>query len=123
MIKFELVLHTDYGGFSLTDKIVERLLEMDSELTEDLPSYEGVEMWYHPRANDLEFRRHPDLIKVVKEFQTELVEFEKTDATWEEVAAKQLELLHGLKVVEATIRVDIDEDDGKESLHVYGFGY
>mgnify|MGYP001032565031 CR=1 FL=1 len=123
-MQIKVVIHTTYGGFHLTDKMVELLKARESVLVANLPrttrTNEGA--WYHPDQDKESFRMHPDLIEVVEHLEAELDRFSE-DTPWEERAELECKLLHGLKVSTVELDVDILEHDGNEHVEVRGYGY
>jgi hypothetical protein len=118
-VEFEMVLHVEHGGFSLTDEIVRRLRERGCPWTEKLGKASPDGQWY-VMADDDEFRRDPDLVAVVKELQGELESRLENLESWRERAALEQEMLHGLKVTRVRVTVEVDDHDGMEFVHVYG---
>lgn len=118
---FDMVLHTDFGGFSLTDEIRRRLVVRGSKWIEKLGKASAGGQWYS--VDDDEFRRDADLVAVVRELQAELQSRGEGLQSWRERAKLERELLHGLKVVTVNITVVIEDHDGKESVRVCGGAY
>lgn len=118
-ITFDMVIHTEFGGFSLTDEIRRRLTERGSEWVDKLGKASAAGQWYS--TDDDEFRRDPDLVAVVRELQEELQSRGENLQSWQERAALEQRLLHGLKVVTVEITVEIEDYDGKEQVLVFGY--
>ena len=113
----EVVIHDAFGGFSLTDEIVERLKERKCAWADKLQRASHGE-WY--LFEDDEFRRDPDLVAVVKEIREELDRRVEDLHSWRDRAALEQEMLHGLKVVRVAITLEIEDYDGKETVRVRG---
>lgn len=118
--KFDMVIHGEYGGFSLTDEIVEMLRARGCEWVEQC--VRAGERWFVSDAleRDGEFRRDPVFVKVVRELQERLDRESDVLVSWREREAMAQRLLHGLRVVTVTVKVHIDDHDGKESVRVVG---
>jgi hypothetical protein len=121
VIKLELplVIHADYGGFSLTNAIVEKLRERNWAHMNSIERTSS-DSWYVMHEREGELRRDPELIDVVRKFETELKELQTARVGWREFKEAEMTLLHGLKVVNVTIEVDVEDCDGKETVHVCG---
>jgi len=118
----KIVIHQPYGGFSLTDAIVEKLREMGSHLAQELTPecrFEGLG-WLHGREGEpgyeKTFRAHPDLVKVVEELTEEV----KKAPSWEERLKQERELLNGLVVATLDISIEIEECEGSEIVRLRG---
>ena len=117
--KIPIVIRTDYGGFGLTALMHERLLERQvSWLERCQRTSDG--RWFLPYDEDDELRRDPDLVDVVRQLEVELAAAVSDMKDWTERRRLELELLHGLKVVQATVVIEIHDHDGKETIRVTG---
>lgn len=119
-LSFEMVIHTHFGGFSLTDEIVERLRARGCPWIDQIAKASPSGPWYAPAQDGDEFRRDEHLVAVVKELEEELESRVENVKSWRDRAAIEQDLLHGLKVVTVHIDVEILDDDGKESVRVHG---
>lgn len=117
-ISFDIVIHTQYGGFSLTKEIVDRLRKRKCPWISELVCASPSGPWY---IQDEKLRRDEHLIAVVRELQAEMKDRMSHLGTWRERAALEQELLHGLAVVTVQVEVEIEEDDGKERVRVLGW--
>lgn len=113
-----MVVHTDFGGFALTAVMHERLQ------TTEVPWLSRCERasddrWYMPADDDM-LRRDPDLVKVVRQLEAELELRASELDDWSERQPLERQLLHGLRVVDVRIVVEIEEFDGKETVRVTG---
>jgi hypothetical protein len=118
--RIPLVLHDEFGGFSLTARIHD-LLEArgTSWLARCARTSDG--RWFLPSGED-ELRCDQDLIDVVLELQQELERLTEDVEDWSERRRIEQQLLHGLRVVQATVVIEIDDLDGRERVIVTGWG-
>jgi len=117
--KVPLVIHTDFGGFGLTSLMHERLLERKVPWLERCQKTAG-NRWYLPYEDDDELRRDPDLVDVVRQLEVELAAASSDMGNWAERRELERAYLHGLKVVEVTVVLEINDHDGKETVRVTG---
>jgi hypothetical protein len=121
-VAFDMVIHTQFGGFSLTQEIVERLRKRGCPWVDEIGRASSTGPWYLPyrEGDEDELRRDEHLLAVVRELTEELEARVQDVKSWRERAEVEQELLHGLKVVTVHVGIDIEEDDGKERVRVYG---
>jgi len=116
----KIVIHEPYGGFSLTDVIVNKLREMKSELAPGFtPEYRMSYGWLHPQeyeSDGIALRTHRDLVKVVEDLTTELEGIDGSGKRRE----KEKEMLNGLAVKTISFDIEIEDHDGAETVRVYG---
>jgi hypothetical protein len=60
------------------------------------------------------------LVDVVRQLEVELAAATADMNDWTQRRALERELLHGLKVVQVRVVLEIHDDDGKESVRVTG---
>lgn len=114
-----MVINTGYGGFSLTNKIVERLEERGCLWTARLGRAPEEDRWYPPAHDEL-LRQDPDLVAVVRALEEEL-QSRSAETEWEETKRLEHELTGGLRVIDVHVEIEVVEDDaGRESVRVYG---
>jgi hypothetical protein len=118
-IQFDMVIHGEFGGFSLTDEIVDRLKKRSSPVVEKFGRPSPSSPWY-PLADEDEVRRDPDLIAVVRELTEEIDRIVDEDASWRDRSILEQRYLHGLKVVTVFVEIEIEDHDGKETVRVFG---
>ena len=107
-LKFPMVLHVPYGGFSLTAAIMDALRAAQWEHFDRLENHEDYSHW---------LRQDPTLIRIVREFEAQLA---AAKLGYKEMRELERTLLMGLRVGEVEICVDIEDNDGMESIHVSG---
>lgn len=119
---FSMVIHTEFGGFHLTDEIVRRLTERGCDwISECVKSGETAPMWFLPYRNGSDdLRKDEDLVAVVQELSEECDSKAKDLDTWRERAELRRDVLGNLKVVQVHIAIEIEEHDGKETVRVTG---
>ena len=117
--KIPIVIHVDYGGFTLTGRVHELLAERKVPwLKRCAKTADG--RWFLPHKEDDELRRDPDLVEVVRELEGEFVAAITDINDWTARNRLEQQLLHGLKVVNVTVSIEIEEHDGKETVRVTG---
>lgn len=119
-MSFDMVIHTDFGAFGLTQEVVRRLHERGVEWTDKLGQASPRGLWYPQDDGDDELRRDADLVAVVRELEEELKSRVENLQSWRERAEVEHGLLHGLKTVTVDITVEILDDDGSETVRVFG---
>ena len=123
MLNFKLVIHTEFGGFSLTQEMVDRLAERGCKWADKCgKSYGSNPKYYIPYEDDdeLKYRSDADLIAVVEELTEEFESKVKELTDWRERRQLERTMLDGLKVVEVNVSVEIEDHDGKETVRVHG---
>lgn len=115
--KIPLVLHRTHGGFHLTDALVAELRSRGWEHL-DKACRTSQDRWYLENVDAL--RRDPMLVDVVRKFEVEVQELQRDGVSWKEVAGTELALLCGLRVVEVTVNIDVEDNAGLETVHVNG---
>lgn len=118
-----LVIHDEFGGFSLTPEIIHRLKGRGCPWVDRCGHDSQKKRYYLPYEEDLDdtLRKDPDLVAVVREITEELderVSEEESAMPWREQVALRQELLGSLKVVEAHVNLEIEDYDGKERVRV-----
>jgi hypothetical protein len=122
-MKIDMVIHGDYGGFSLTDEIVERLREQGCTWVDQCMRTDGSDPRWYPEAQlerDNSFRQDPIFVGVIRELQGLLDRDGVEMASWKDRRTLERRVLNGLRVVGITVEIEIEDDDGKESVHVFG---
>lgn len=117
--KIPVVIHADFGGFALTSRMHELLLERGAPWLERCQRTSDGR-WYLPYEEDDELRRDDHLVAVVRQLEAELDSRSQDLESWQDRRALERELLHGLKVVDVRVVVEIDDHDGKETVRVTG---
>jgi hypothetical protein len=123
--KEKLVIHDEWGGFGLTERMVEMLKARGCEWADKCGKSGGSNpRWYLPYEHDNRdhLRKDPDLVAIVEELTVEYDKRLKDEGirSWKERSALRRELLNDLKVVEVSISIEIDDHDGRESVRVCG---
>jgi hypothetical protein len=118
-MQFDMVIHGDYGGFSLTDEIVGLLRQRGCPWVEQAQRGVGREANWYPMTDDDSIRKDPMFVDIVREL-TERVDREVGKEHSKERDALKRRLLHGLQVVTVTIEIEIEDHDGLESVRVFG---
>lgn len=120
--KFPMVLHTEFGGFHLTQEMVNRLLERKCEWASQCQKSTGSNpMWFVPYGDGSDdLRKDEDLVAVVRELTEEFEAKAKTLDTWRERADLRRDMLTNLRVVDVRVVIEIDDNDGKETVRVTG---
>jgi hypothetical protein len=114
-----MVLHADHGAFALTALMHERLAEREVPWLGRCQRASD-DRWYMP-AEEVELRRDPDLVDVVRQLEVELAAATSSLEEWGERRDLEHRLLHGLRVVSVRVVIEInDDDDGKETVRVTG---
>jgi hypothetical protein len=119
MLKIPIVLNTERAGFGLTDAIVAELRRRNCTWVSKFKRGDLMKLWFAPRSAQDEARRDPVLVDIVRAFEREWEEL-PLDMPWRDRTALEERLLHGLRVVEVTVELDIDEYNGRESVRVRG---
>lgn len=117
--KVPLVIHTDFGGFALTSRMHGLLLERGAPWLERCQKTSDGR-WYLPYQENDELRRDEHLVEVVRQLETEFAVATADVDDWTERRALEREMLHGLRVVDVRVVVEIDDHDGKETVRVTG---
>lgn len=116
----KIVIHEPYGGFSLTDVIVDKLRGMKSELAAGFTSeYKMSHGWLHPQeyeSDGIGLRTHRDLVKVVEDLTAEVEVIDD----FKKRRQKEKEMLNGLAVKTISLSIEIECCDGAETVKVYG---
>ena len=123
--KVKVVIHDEYGGFSLTEEMVKRLKKRDCKWADRCGKTHGSNPHYYLPYDDDDregYRKDPDLVAVVEEL---LAEYEtKIDSdeslAWREQTSLLRTMTANLKVVEVTVNIEVNEHDGRESISVHG---
>lgn len=118
-MSFQMVIHVDFGGFSLTRSVYERLKQRGVEW---LPrcAKNSMGCWYLPYEDGEELRRDPDLIEVVRQLEAEVEEFGAKLETWEERRDLERRLLGGIRNITVHVNIEIEEHAGRETVRVTG---
>lgn len=116
--KIPMVIHVDHGGFSLTATVHERL-ETAGVSWLSRCDRASDDRWYLP-FDDEGLRRDPDLVDVVRQLEVELEAATAELEDWSDRQVLERQLLHGLRVVNVRIVVEVLDDDGKETVRVTG---
>lgn len=118
-MKIDMVIHREFGGFSLTPEMVDRLRERDCSWITQCASTLGTSpRWYVD--SDHEFRRDPLFVEVVRELEARVKHEGEALTSWQERRALEIQLLNGLRVVTVTIEIEVIDHDGMESVRVIG---
>jgi len=123
--KQKVVIHTEFGGFTLTPEIVKRLKARECEWIDRCGGPHGGAFYLPYEEEDPDaLRRDLDLIEVVeeltKQYEAKIDAEQGTRISWRDRAELRRDLLGGLKVVEVTIEIEIEDYDGKETVRVSG---
>lgn len=115
--EFEIVIHTEFGGFTLSNLIVERLRAANCPWIDKMNQY--GDRWYSENQDSIEFRCDPFLISAVKEVT---LEYDAKSKGLDYSVSRDLrkKMLAGLKVQEGNFSIEIQDYDGKESVTVNG---
>ena len=120
--KVLMVIHTEFGGFHLTNEILRRLTERGCDWVSECGKAGGNPprgfLPYREGRDDL--RKDEDLVAVVQELTEEYNSKAETLESWRERAELRTVMLGNLKVVEVRIVIEIEDFDGKESVRVTG---
>lgn len=116
--EFEIVIHTEFGGFTLSNLIMDKLRAADCPWIDKMNQYGG--QWYSENQDSIEFRCDPYLISSVKEVT---LEYNEKSKGLDYSASRELrkKMLNGLKVQEGSFSIEIEDYDGKESVRVGGW--
>lgn len=117
-----VVLHTEFGGFHLTGEMIERLTKRKCEWVSKCRKTEGSNpRWYMPFDDGSnELRRDPDLVAVVQELADEYEKACEGIEVWQERTKLRQTMLANLEVVHVRVVIEIDDHDGRETVHVTG---
>lgn len=117
-----VVLHTEFGGFHLTTEMVDRLKKRKCAWVSKCHSTDGRHpYWYLPYDDDSnELRRDPDLVAVVEELTAEYDAACENIEGWKERTELRQSMLANLQVVQIRIVIEIEDHDGRETVHVTG---
>ena len=126
MFELEVVLHTDFGGFSFNEEMATWLQENrnwtilnDEDYDYSKKDYplttlvkQSFEYLYSPHSSDIKLRSHQDLIDCVRA----LKEQHKNDT----YPDKHYGYIHKLKITSVRLVLEIEDYyDGKERLNSY----
>jgi len=114
-----VAVHVSHGGFGLTPVMHERLLERDVSWLARCGRASDGRRWYLPSDGD-ELRRDPDLVEVVRQLEHELEERTAGVESWAERADIERRLLDGVRVARVRIVIEVEDDDGRETIRVTG---
>jgi len=121
--KVKVIIHDEYGGFSLTKEMVERLKKRGCKWVDRCgQTGPGNSNYYLPYDDREWLRNDPDLVAVVEEL---LAEYEvKIDSdeslAWREQSSLLRTMTANLRVVEVTVNIEVNDHDGRESIRVHG---
>lgn len=120
-LKIPMVLkRTRSSGFRLTDALVAELRARGWSYINDLEQVRP-DCWYVGHDKLADVRRDEVFLDVVRSFEAQVKELSDASGSWKDVAGLELALLDGLRAVEVTVRIDVEEEDaGLESVNVYG---
>lgn len=118
VLKVPLVLFRRHGGFHLTEAIVMELRRRGWSLLEHVT--EAGQSWYVSHDHLASVRQDPVLLDVVRGFEQRVKAASDEGQSWREVEALNQVLLDGLAAVEVTLRIDIEDYDGLETVRVCG---
>ena len=106
----KIALNKCYGGFALTEEVVDRILKLGIErISKDLSTWpSNRDFGYSAHKNPYWYRRDPYLIKVL----------EMPDLTVHERLHSEIEIIEIPKSVELSGWY-IDEYDGLETIHAH----
>lgn len=128
--KVPVVIHTEFGGFSLTPEMVRRLKKRGVKWADKCGHDDRKTQYWLPYQHEIvdeaeNLRMDKDLVEVVRELTEEYEKIvDKDDAedimSWRERTDLRNTMLANLRVVEVTIAIEISDFDGKESVQVTG---
>jgi hypothetical protein len=126
--KIPVVINDDYGGFSLTQEIVNRLKKRDCTWVDKCGYVPSSRHYYLPYRHEFdgdpdELRKDPDLVAVVREVSAEydaIVDADDCVLSWREQVELRRKMIGCLHVADVRIRIEIESHDGKESVRVTG---
>lgn len=117
-----MVIHTEFGGFHLTEEIIRRLTERGCDWVSECVKTSGsYPLWFLPYGDGRDdLRKDENLVAVIQELTEECDSRSEPLKTWRERAELRRDVLANLKVVEVRVVIEIEEHDGKESVRVTG---
>lgn len=123
-----IVIHDEFGGFSLTPEMVQRLKKRGCKWADKCGTNHRKDQYWLPSDYDIgneadNLRMDQDLVEVVRELTEEykkIVDKKDEILSWREKADLQREMLANLKVIDVRIVIEIDDFDGKETVSVAG---
>jgi hypothetical protein len=123
--KVKVVIHDEYGGFSLTEEMVNRLKKRGCKWADKCGKAHGSNPHYYLPYDDDDrgvYRKDPDLVAVVEELLAEYEAKTNSDESlpWREQVQLSRSMTANLKVVEVTVSIEINDHDGRESVKVHG---
>ena len=125
-LKFKMVINGTFGGFSLTDEVVERLRKKGCTWTDKLGKASARGHWY-PNSDfekdEVKYRRDPIFVEVVEEIHAGLESRLEGLESWQEREELTHQMIRGLKVVQVSVVVEIEDYAGKETVQVRGGTY
>ncbi len=121
LLKIPMVLkRSRSSGFHLTDALVAELRARSWKFGDAL-TRNMMDRWYVAEDKRAAIRQDGVLLDVVRSFEAQVKELSDAGGSWKDVAGLELALLDGLRAVEVTVRIDVEEEDaGLESVNVCG---
>lgn len=122
-----VVIHDEFGGFSLTPEMVRRLKERGCKWADQCGTNHRKDQYWLPYQHEIgdeaeSLRKDPDLVAVVQELTEEYEKIVDSDAvtSWRERTDLRSTMLANLKIVEVVVEIEITDFDGRESVRVTG---